>query len=61
MNKDRILRILQDAVKSRKLLETSCGNIVALLNTPELPEWVLGSLEALIIDGNWKELMNHSK
>ena len=58
MNKDRILRILQDAVKSRKLLETSCGNIVALLNTPELPEWVLGSLEALIIDGNWKELNN---
>ena len=58
MNKDRILGILQDALKARKLLETSCGNIIALLNTQGLPEWVLGALEALITGENWDELNN---
>ena len=58
MNKDRIFGILQDALKSRKLLDTSCGNISALLNTPNLPEWVLGSLETLVVGENWDELNN---
>ena len=58
MNKDRVFGILQDALKSRKLLEASCGNISALLNTPDLPEWVWGSLEELIAGEHWEELNN---
>lgn len=58
MNKDRVLGKLQDALKSNKLLDASCGNVVTLLNTQGLPEWVSGSLEALIDGEKWEELNN---
>ncbi len=56
MNKDCVLGKLQDALKAHKLLETTYGNIMVLLNTPGLPDWCLGSLEALVTGENWEEL-----
>ena len=48
----------QEAFKSKNLLEKSFENITEFLNTKDIPERFLDSIEELLEEKNWEELNN---
>ncbi len=53
---DALLQKLGDAARSQKLLDSAFKNIVELLRTDELPQWISGTLTELIQQDHWSEL-----
>jgi len=58
MNKDILLEKIKEAANTQKILRNTFNNILELLNTEDLPNWMESSIEFLVLQGQWKELDN---